>query len=72
MIVVLPPYAHEQHWPHLPFETDTIIAEGEACRVSDALPADLNVNFPARPAGRLFHRAIRTRKEPRASPMPRL
>jgi len=52
MIVVLPLGAHEQHGPHLPFETDTIIAEGIVARINDALPADLNVNFlPAQPVG---------------------
>ncbi len=40
MIVVLPLGAHEQHGPHLPFETDTIIAEGIVARVSDALPPE--------------------------------
>lgn len=52
MIVVLPLGAHEQHGPHLPFETDTIIAEGIVARVTEAMPADLNVNFlPAQPVG---------------------
>jgi len=52
MIVVLPLGAHEQHGPHLPFETDTIIAEGIVARVNDALPSNLNVNFlPAQPVG---------------------
>ncbi|MBC2886195.1 creatininase family protein [Ochrobactrum sp. CM-21-5] len=52
MIVVLPLGAHEQHGPHLPFETDTIIVEGIIARVSDAMPAELNVNFlPAQPVG---------------------
>lgn len=52
MIVVLPLGAHEQHGPHLPFETDTIIAEGIVARVGEALPADLNVNFlPVQPVG---------------------
>ncbi|PWL17200.1 creatininase [Falsochrobactrum shanghaiense] len=52
MIVVLPLGAHEQHGPHLPFETDTIIAEGIVARVSDALPDNLNVNFlPTQPVG---------------------
>lgn len=59
MIVVLPLGATEQHGPHLPFETDTIIAEGIAERVRDALsaretdsPNALNVNFmPAQPIG---------------------
>jgi creatinine amidohydrolase len=31
-IAVLPLGAHEQHGPHLPFETDTIIASGIARR----------------------------------------
>ncbi|MGL4197386.1 MAG: creatininase family protein, partial [Allorhizobium sp.] len=31
-IAVLPLGAHEQHGPHLPFETDTIIATGIAQR----------------------------------------
>lgn len=52
MIVVLPLGAHEQHGPHLPFETDTIIAEGIVTRVADALPSNLNVNFlPVQPIG---------------------
>lgn len=55
MIVVLPLGAHEQHGPHLPFETDTIIAEGISERVREALLSghdDLNVNFlPAQPVG---------------------
>ncbi|OYR21759.1 creatininase family protein [Brucella thiophenivorans] len=52
MIVVLPLGAHEQHGPHLPFETDTIIAEGIVARVNEALPASLNVNFlPVQPIG---------------------
>ncbi|MGU3399543.1 creatininase family protein [Brucellaceae bacterium D45D] len=55
MIVVLPLGATEQHGPHLPFQTDTIIAEGIAERVRDTLSSghnDLNVNFlPAQPIG---------------------
>lgn len=52
MIVVLPLGAHEQHGPHLPFGTDTIIAEGIVARVNEALPAKMNVNFlPAQPIG---------------------
>jgi len=52
MIVVLPLGAHEQHGPHLPFETDTIIAEGLVARINEALPANLNVNFlPVQPVG---------------------
>lgn len=36
-IAVLPLGAHEQHGPHLPFETDAIIAEAVAARLSDRL-----------------------------------
>lgn len=51
-IVVLPLGATEQHGPHLPFETDTIIAEGVAARVRASLPAELDVEFlPAEPVG---------------------
>ncbi|KEC74620.1 UNVERIFIED_ORG: creatinine amidohydrolase [Rhizobium esperanzae] len=44
-IAVLPLGAHEQHGPHLPFETDTLIAEGIAARLKAALPAGLPVTF---------------------------
>jgi len=51
-ICVLPLGATEQHGPHLPFETDTIIAEGVAARTARLLPADLQVEFlPAEPVG---------------------
>lgn len=51
-IVVLPLGAHEQHGPHLPFETDTLIAEGVVERVIAALPASLPVTFmPVEPIG---------------------
>jgi creatinine amidohydrolase len=51
-IAVLPLGAHEQHGPHLPFETDTIIAEGLIARTAAALPAVLDVRFlPAEPVG---------------------
>jgi len=51
-IAVLPLGAHEQHGPHLPFETDTLIAEGIVSRTIAALPADLPVTFlPAEPVG---------------------
>lgn len=51
-IAVLPLGAHEQHGPHLPFETDTIIAEGLAARTAAALPPGLDVRFlPAEPVG---------------------
>jgi len=44
-IAVLPLGAHEQHGPHLPFETDAIIAEGICARVAARLPAELSVDF---------------------------
>jgi creatinine amidohydrolase len=51
-IAVLPLGAHEQHGPHLPFETDTIIAEGIMRRVADALPSHLPVTIlPVEPVG---------------------
>src|SRR5690606_5228652 len=51
-IVVLPLGATEQHGPHLPFETDTIIAGGVAERAQALLPAGLAVTFlPAEPVG---------------------
>lgn len=51
-IAVLPLGAHEQHGPHLPFETDTIIADGIMRRVADALPPHLPVTIlPAEPVG---------------------
>ncbi len=52
LIAVLPLGAHEQHGPHLPFETDTIIAEGIATRLSDNLPAHIAARFlSAEPVG---------------------
>jgi creatinine amidohydrolase len=51
-VAVLPLGAHEQHGPHLPFETDTIIAEGIARRAGELLPQRLDVTFlPAEPVG---------------------
>jgi creatinine amidohydrolase len=51
-IAVLPLGAHEGHGPHLPFETDTLIAEGIAARLAAVLPAHLPVTFlPAEPVG---------------------
>ena len=51
-IVVLPLGATEQHGPHLPLETDTIIAEGVAARARALLPAGIDVEFlPAEPIG---------------------
>jgi creatinine amidohydrolase len=51
-IAVLPLGAHEQHGPHLPFETDTLIAEGIVARLTAVLPPDLPVTFlPVEPVG---------------------
>ena len=52
-IAVLPLGAHEQHGPHLPFETDTLIADGLVARLIPALlPAGLPVTFlPTEPVG---------------------
>jgi creatinine amidohydrolase len=51
-IAVLPLGAHEQHGPHLPFETDTIIASGIATRLAAALPEHLPVTIlPVEPVG---------------------
>lgn len=44
-IAVLPLGAYEQHGPHLPFETDTLIAGGIVSRLKVALPAKLPVTF---------------------------
>ena len=51
-IAVLPLGATEQHGPHLPFETDTLIAEGVAARVIAKAPATLPFTvLPAEPVG---------------------
>lgn len=51
-IAVLPLGAHEQHGPHLPFETDTLIAGGLVARLIKALPPGLPVTFlPVEPVG---------------------
>ncbi|MCZ4091441.1 creatininase family protein [Sinorhizobium psoraleae] len=51
-IAVLPLGAHEQHGPHLPVETDRLIAEGIVRRVIAALPEDLPATFlPVEPVG---------------------
>jgi creatinine amidohydrolase len=51
-IAVLPLGAHEQHGPHLPFETDTLIAQGIAERLAAALPETLPVTIlPVEPVG---------------------
>lgn len=44
-IAVLPLGAHEQHGPHLPFDTDTLIASGIVARLKSALPDQLPVTF---------------------------
>ncbi len=44
-IAILPLGAHEYHGPHLPLETDTIIADGFARKLKDALPPRLEVVF---------------------------
>lgn len=44
-IAVLPLGATEQHGPHLPFETDAIIAEGVALLARERLPEGLDVEF---------------------------
>lgn len=44
-IAVLPLGAHEQHGPHLPFDTDTLIAEGLVGRLIPAIPSTLPVTF---------------------------
>ena len=40
-IAILPLGAHEQHGPHLPFETDALIAQHVAERLCDAAPASV-------------------------------
>lgn len=44
-IAVLPLGAHEQHGSHLPFETDTIIAQGICHRLQAAVSGKLDVEF---------------------------
>lgn len=51
-IAVLPLAATEQHGPHLPFETDTMIAQAYLARVRQTLPKTLPVTFlPIEPVG---------------------
>jgi creatinine amidohydrolase len=44
-IAILPLGAHEYHGPHLPLETDTLIAEAIALRLKAALPGHFDVLF---------------------------
>jgi len=44
-IAILPLGAHEQHGPHLPFDTDALIAAGIVARLKAALPAALPATF---------------------------
>ncbi|WP_420407278.1 creatininase family protein [Hoeflea sp.] len=44
-IAILPLGAHEQHGPHLPFETDAIIAGAVAQRLADEAPPELRVEL---------------------------
>ncbi|WP_162707239.1 creatininase family protein [Phyllobacterium sophorae] len=46
-IAILPLGAHEQHGPHLPLETDTIIAAGLVDRLRNSLPSALSIEFLA-------------------------
>ena len=51
-IAVLPLGAHEQHGPHLPPQTDTIIADGLVSALGKEIPANLSVSFlPTEPVG---------------------
>lgn len=51
-IAILPLGAHEQHGPHLPFDTDALIASGIVARLQQHLPADLPVTvLPVEPVG---------------------
>lgn len=51
-IAVLPLGAHEQHGPHLPFDTDTLIAQGIADRLRATLPDTIPATFlPVEPVG---------------------
>lgn len=50
-LLVLPLGAHEQHGAHLPFETDTIIADGIADRLVERLGDAPVLALPAEPVG---------------------
>jgi len=44
-IAILPLGAHEQHGPHLPFETDALIAQEVAQRLCNAAPAGIHAEL---------------------------
>ncbi|EDQ34492.1 Uncharacterized protein, putative amidase [Hoeflea phototrophica DFL-43] len=51
-IAVLPLGAHEQHGPHLPFETDAVIAGAVAQRLAKTAPPGIKVEvLPLEPVG---------------------
>ncbi|MHC1548085.1 creatininase family protein [Phyllobacterium sp. K27] len=51
-IALLPLGAHEQHGPHLPLETDTLIVTGLINRLKPLLPSTLDIVFlPTEPIG---------------------
>ncbi len=51
-IAVLPLAATEQHGPHLPLETDVLIADAYLARVRELLPANVPATFlPVEPVG---------------------
>lgn len=51
-IAILPLGAHEQHGPHLPFETDALIADAVAQRLAKAAAPDISVEvLPVEPVG---------------------
>lgn len=50
-IAILPLGAHEYHGPHLPLETDAVIAEGVARRLKTALGARDVIVLPVEPVG---------------------
>ena len=50
-VVVLPLGAHEQHGPHLPYDTDTTIAEGVTSRLLSVLGNAPVFALPAEPIG---------------------
>ncbi|GAK68735.1 putative creatinine amidohydrolase [Agrobacterium rubi TR3 = NBRC 13261] len=52
IIAVLPLGAHEQHGPHLPFETDTLIVQGIVEQLKQALAPTAPIHFlPTEPVG---------------------